>query len=104
MDTEFHYYMTGIIAHADAEHHPDWPTHRWEDERMVEGAVHNTVRFLETAEKLYGKYRGALADTDPNEKWPELRQKLTDAMGSPFSGSINWYQDARIDAYRNFAP
>jgi len=92
------------IGHADAEHHPDWPSHRWEDERLVEGAVHNTVRFLAAAEKLYEKYRAAMQNTAPNEEWSDLQQKLVDAMGLPFSGSINWYQDERTNAYRKVAP
>lgn len=92
------------IGHADAEYHPDWPSHRWEDERMVEGAVHNTVRFMAAAKKLYEKYRAALQNLTPTEEWSDLQNKLLDAMGLPFSGSSNWYQDNRMDAYRRETP
>jgi len=92
------------IGHADAEHHPDWPSHRWEDGRLVEDAVYNTDRFMAAAKKLYGKYRAAKQDIAPAEAWPDLEKKLLDAMGSHFSGSINWFKDTRMDAYRRAAP
>jgi hypothetical protein len=41
------------IGHANAEHHPDWPAHRWEDARLIEDEVDNTVRFLEASKKIY---------------------------------------------------
>lgn len=92
------------IGHADAEHHPDWPSHRWEDARLVEGTVYNTLRFLGAAKKLYEKYRAAMQNTAPTEAWPDLEKKLVDAMGALFSGSTNWYKDKRMDAYRQVAP
>lgn len=92
------------IGHADAEHHPDWPSHRWEDERLVEGAVYNMERFLGAAKKLYEKYRTAKQNTAPTQAWSELEKQLVDAMGSTFSGSINWHLDKRLDAYRRAAP
>jgi hypothetical protein len=92
------------IGHADAEHHPDWPSHRWEDERLVEGAVYNTVRFLGAAKRLYEKYRAALQNTAPTEAWSDLEKRLVDTMGALFSGSINWFKDKRMDAYRQAAP
>jgi hypothetical protein len=92
------------IGHADAEHHPDWPSHRWEDERLVEGTVHNTIRLLGAAKKLYEKYRAAMQNTAPVAEWSALEKKLVDAMGSLFSGSINWFQHKRMDAYWQVAP
>jgi hypothetical protein len=92
------------IGHADAEHHPDWPSHRWEDARLVEGAVYNTDRFMAAAKKLYEKDRTAMQNNAPAAAWSELENKLVDAMGPLFSGSINWYKDQRMDAYRRLAP
>jgi hypothetical protein len=92
------------IGHADAEHHPDWPSHRWEDDRLVDGTVYNTVRFLGAAKRLYEKYRDAWPNTVPIQVWPDLEKKLLDAMGPLYSGSINWYKDKRMDAYLQDAP
>jgi len=91
-------------GHADAEHHPDWPSHRWEDERLVESTVHNTSRFLEAARKLYRKYRAALPGVNPAMQWPELQKLLVDAMGEQFSGGSNRHRNGRMDAYGAMAP
>lgn len=93
------------IGHADAEHHPDWPGHRWEDNRLVEGEIDNSARFLKASEKIYDKYRQSmfLKDREPNKDWDSLQKNLVDAMGTPFSGSFNWYADDRVSEYRNLA-
>jgi len=93
------------IGHADAEHHPDWPNHRWEDNRLVEGEIDNAARFLKASEKIYKKYRQSefLKDRKPIQEWDSLQRNLVDAMGTPFSGSFNWYADDRIGEYRKLA-
>lgn len=44
------------IGHADGEHHPDWISHRWIDNRLVESEVNNRSRFLAASEALFLKY------------------------------------------------
>lgn len=94
------------IGHADAEHHPDWPSHRWEDNRLVESEIHNTARFIEASESIYNKYRQseALKARQSNTAWDLLREALIDAMGTSFSGCLNWYESDRTKGYRALAP
>ena len=94
------------IGHADAEHHPDWPAHRWDDSRLVNSRVYNTSRFLDASEALYNKYVEALAlkNINPIVTWQSLQQKLLDAMGEQFSGFDNYYKKERIDKYSALAP
>jgi hypothetical protein len=94
------------IGHADAEHHPDWPAHRWEDARLVKDEVDNTERFLDAAEKIYKKYSGHTKQLNrrANSSWNVLRANLTRAMGVSFSGSHNYYREERIKRYQELAP
>ena len=39
------------IGHANAEHHPDWPAHRWENGRLVKDAIDIDVLGLKDSEK-----------------------------------------------------
>ncbi|MEW6670274.1 MAG: DUF6765 family protein [Thermodesulfobacteriota bacterium] len=94
------------IGHANAEHHPDWPAHRWEDPRLVRDEIDNTDRFLSAAKVIYGKYqrynkqRGGKA----NAAWKTVSAQLIRAMGPSFSGNLNCYREERLDRYRNLAP
>ena len=94
------------IGHANAEHHPDWPAHRWEDARLVRDEIDNTDRFLSAAKEIYGKYqkynkqRGRKAIAT----WKALSGQLIRAMGSSFSGSHNYYREDRLERYRELAP
>lgn len=94
------------IGHADAEHHPDWPAHRWEDPRLVDGEINNTIRFLSAAERIYDLYRLNLnrENRDAHQKWDVLQQDLIEAMGTPFSGSFNAYREERYQKYLRLAP
>lgn len=94
------------IGHADAEHHPDWVSHRWEDTRLVEGMVDNNERFLAGGEALYGKYRSFLTGwkRGANLSWRKLRVNLLDAMGPSRSGSENWGREKRLENYKALAP
>ncbi len=94
------------IGHADAERHPDWPAHRWEDCRLVNDGIDNTERYIDAAEKIYGKYRGHLQgiDRDANAGWDDLRNWLLRAMGPSFSGNSKWYAEERISRYKEIAP
>ncbi len=94
------------IGHADAEHHPDWVAHRWEDIRLVIGEVNNTDRFLKAAEFIYDRYRSHLVSRGISEKkpWEDLRRDLYGAMGHDYSGCFKCDENKRIQAYRKLAP
>ena len=94
------------IGHADAEHHPDWPAHRWEDVRLVDDQVDNTERFLAASEKIYKKYKSHTHQSGrkANASWIALRKTLTLAMGPSFSGNHIYYRDDRLREYRKLAP
>jgi hypothetical protein len=89
------------IGHANAEHHPDWPAHRWVDARLVNDGIDNTDRFLDAAEKIYGKYQNynKQMNRKANTGWKTLNSQLINAMGESFSGSYNYGRDDRIDRY-----
>jgi len=94
------------IGHANAEHHPDWPAHRWEDPRLVHDEVDNTERFLDAAEKIYKKYchYNKQMNKKPDSDWKSLRSRLIIAMGESFSGNQNYGREDRIKRYRELAP
>lgn len=94
------------IGHADAEHHPDWVAHRWDDSRLVNGEVNNTERFLEAAGLIYDRYRSHLEPKGISEKqpWEQLRRELYEAMGDSYSGCFKCDEDKRIRAYKKMAP
>lgn len=95
------------IGHADAEHHPDWPAHRWEDSRLVASVVDNRARFLEAAGAIfrrYCRYHKTQGRPDRSRRWNKLEQDLAEAMGPGFSGDGNWYREERLAAYRKLAP
>ncbi|MGB5156956.1 DUF6765 family protein [Desulfobacterium sp. N47] len=94
------------VGHANAEHHPDWPAHRWEDVRLADDQVHNTERFLEAAEYIYMKYRAYNLKRNciVSEDWSQLRIQLIEAIGSSFSGPRNYYREDRIRRYNDLAP
>ena len=47
------------IGHADAGHNPDWPALVWKDKRLLDknARIDNKERFMESAGKLFTKYR-----------------------------------------------
>lgn len=94
------------IGHADAEHHPDWVAHRWDDTRLVDGEIDNTVRFLEAAQAIYNRYRHHLNTRNIRAKrpWQDLRRDLENAMRRSFSGCFNCHADERLRHYKTLAP
>jgi len=97
------------IGHADAQHHPDWPGHRWTDTRLVDGDIHNNHRFLSAAERLFEHYCNYHISQKrypkkKKPKWKTLELKLIEAMGPATSGTANPGREARISHYKkNFA-
>jgi len=91
------------IGHADGEHHPDWPAHRWVDERLVDAQLDNRHRFLSAAEAIFKRYCAYQASINREDKSAELEAletRLDDAMGKGFTGSENFYKEERIEKYK----
>jgi hypothetical protein len=94
------------IGHADAEHHPDWVAHRWQDERLVHGDIDNTERFFDAGENLYKKYEHytKTRNREINTSWPELYSWFLGIFGRSNSGPIDIGGGDRIKAYKEKAP
>ena len=94
------------IGHANAEHHPDWPAHRWEDPRLVQDEIDNTERFLAAAKEIYLKYQhyNEQKGSKANDTWETVSGQLIQAIGVSFSGSRNYYHEDRLKRYRELAP
>ena len=88
------------IGHSDAEHHPDWPAHRWDDNRLIDNEVNNKHRFLSASEALFHKYCDYLHTSDANQKWQALEKDLVFAIGKVTSGSHNQDVEQRISRYK----
>ncbi|MGR5064616.1 DUF6765 family protein [Photobacterium sp. DNB22_13_2] len=91
------------IGHADGEHHPDWVSHIWDDNRLVNPVVNNRVRFTAAAKALFMKYCGYLADdrgVDNSDEWSELESELIVIQGNTYSGSKVRHRDERIEKYK----
>lgn len=90
------------IGHADAESHPDYISHRWEDQRLINSTVNNRERFLLAAHALFMRYVEYLKTQgreDRKSRWPELERILINLMGPTYTGSKNRYADARMQKY-----
>ena len=94
------------IGHANAEHHPDWPAHRWEDARLTRDEIDNSERFLDAAQMIFKKYKKYTGDQSrpTSTTWRALRTQLIVAMGTSFSGPHNYYRNDRLNRYRALAP
>jgi len=94
------------IGHADGEHHPDWVAHRWQDCRLVNEDIDNNERFLQAAMRLYDKYQhfNETKGKDIPLSREVLSESLRAIMGKSISGSFNWGESARLEAYRLRAP
>lgn len=94
------------IGHADAEHHPDWVSHRWEDIRCIDDDVDNSERFIEAARNLYGMYRSFLKARKirASRSWRALEENLRKIFGRSRSGPYNLGGEERIEGYRKLAP
>jgi hypothetical protein len=94
------------IGHADAEHHPDWISHVWHDERLLDPQISNRERFLAAAHALFVRLAPA-AGTDENraaDVWRGLEEELIRLMGPPWSGPELRHREVRMRRYRDVAP
>ena len=95
------------IGHADGEHHPDWISHRWIDNRLVEPVVNNKLRFLSAARELFRKYCNYQeCQGKPNyfSNWDDLKGRIEDLWGPNYTGSFSKYVEGRNAAYRKAMP
>ncbi|MBT3488532.1 MAG: hypothetical protein HN455_02545, partial [Gammaproteobacteria bacterium] len=91
------------IGHADAEHHPDYVSHRWIDSRLVQEEISNRDRFLSAAQTLFFKYcsyQKSSGGPDHTTHWGTLEKQLVKLMGPTYTGSKNRYQKARLARYK----
>ena len=90
------------IGHADGEHHPDWISHLWNDNRLVDAEVNNRTRFLSAAKALfeqYCRYHAANGRPDHKAEWPALEKELIELQGTTYTGSRCKYLDDRLTNY-----
>lgn len=94
------------IGHADAEHHPDWVAHRWNDNRLVVDEIDNTERYLDAAKNIYREYRSYLAveGRAPHSSWHTLEHRFREIFGRSLSGFVSYGDDERIGNYRQSVP
>ncbi len=94
------------IGHASAAHSPDWVAYNWTDDRLVKSEISNSDRFIDAGYHLFQKYCEYLSGqkrTDNQSKAPELIKKLVRLMGREYSGSIEYYKEDRMKAYKTEA-
>ncbi|NVN89276.1 MAG: hypothetical protein HXX11_01620 [Desulfuromonadales bacterium] len=93
------------IGHADALHHPDWVSHRWNDERLINPDVDNIVRFLLAARNTYKHFLEfqKLINKSPDDRWDQLETLLTDIFGKSYSGDCEKGGEERVARYRTAA-
>ena len=90
------------IGHADGEHHPDWISHLWDDNRLTYSEVNNRERFLSAAKALFEQYCGYHAVNgrpDHKAEWPDLEKELIELQGTTYTGSHCKYLDSRLANY-----
>lgn len=91
------------IGHAPAGHPPDWISHVWTDERLVDGEVSNRDRFLDAAEALYKKYcayQKSQGKEDLSGEWPDVEADLISLCGPTYTGDNLQHQETRIKNYK----
>ncbi len=93
------------IGHAEAEHHPDWVAHKWQDSRLIEPEIDNTNRFLSAARALFEKYcsaRRAEGKEDYSGQWEKLKEELSYIFGrnEKYTGGEIRHRDERLKRFR----
>ncbi|MBU8910692.1 MAG: hypothetical protein KOO65_05430 [Desulfobacterales bacterium] len=94
------------IGHADGEHHPDWISHRWIDNRLVDSEVNNRSRFLSASKALFEKYCEYIKNEkqqDNSSEWEKLEPVLADLMGSTYTGNRCKYKNQRLEKYKKIS-
>ena len=90
------------IGHADAEAHPDWVAHIWNDDRLIKKQIYNSKRFIEAAENLFKKfchYQLITNKIDNSNKLCNIIETLKSWQGREYKGIINKNHHKRIKKY-----
>lgn len=91
------------IGHVDGECHPDWVSHKWVDNRLVEADINNKLRFLSAVKELFKKYcsyQKSLGKPNKFDEWLNIEQELNELQGPTYTGKSKKYEDKRIKRYR----
>ena len=88
------------IGHAEAKHHPDWVSHRWEDDRLVESDIDNNLRFISAAKRLFENYAGYLGS---DAAWTDLEKDLLLHMERSRRGDQPYGLEERLEGYSQMA-
>jgi len=88
------------VGHAEEKHHPDWVSHRWEDDRLVESEVDNNLRFISAAKRLFENYVGHLGS---QASWDDFEEELLSVMGRSRRGDQPHGQPERLESYSKMA-
>lgn len=92
------------VGHADGLHHPDWVSHRWNDDRLKYSEIDNISRFLSAAKKAYLYFllfqQTVQKIAPPTDRWNELEVLLKDIFGGTYSGDQEKGSDNRIEQYK----
>ena len=88
------------IGHAEARHHPDWVSHRWEDDRLVESEADNNLRFISAAKRLFENYVDFLGS---DTAWTDLEKDLLLTMGRSRRGGQPYRREERLERYSQMA-
>ncbi|MFO7962737.1 MAG: DUF6765 family protein [Desulfobacterales bacterium] len=91
------------IGHANAEHHPDWMSHRWVDNRLVDSDIDNRSRMLSAAKALFEKYcayHQARRKLDNRSNWSNLEKELMFIHAETYTGAAKKYEKGRMSRVR----
>jgi len=91
------------ICHAEAEYHPDWAGHIWEDPRLLKPGINNTNRFLSAARVIFERFCSTQAqsgNSDLSKGWDSLQQELSSIFGRPTTGNTNTNAERRLEKWR----
>ncbi|MDY6855481.1 MAG: DUF6765 family protein [Thermodesulfobacteriota bacterium] len=88
------------VGHAESLYHPDWVSHRWEDDRLMENEVDNNLRFISAAKRLFENYVDYLGS---EASWDNLEVELLSALGRSRHGDQTHRQAERLEQYSEMA-
>ncbi|MEJ2669088.1 MAG: hypothetical protein P8077_02100 [Gammaproteobacteria bacterium] len=95
------------IGHADGEHHPDWVSHRWCDDRLLDSEVNNRHRFLSAAKELFAWLccaEGRQEAVETSTAWPTVFAELSEMMGPTYTGRECKFRQDRTQRYGAVMP
>lgn len=97
---------TPDVGHADALHHPDWVSHRWNDNRLEDPNINNNTRLISAARGLYdlfSVFQTSVGNTGA-DKWSDLESFLLGIFGTTYSGDTERNVQARTEQYMARVP